>query len=367
MNPNQPYLNSPDAAEFVRYEVPDAQHQGMTAVSFEHPRGWEARGQVVWNMKFMSVPNSLYALAFNPQGAESVEFLPMEAFFWLKPDLGFYSPGQNNYGMTCMPPTDAADAMTRLVIPKYRGDRRNLRIDGVQPMPNLLRMINAEALAQLPTESVVARVEYEEEGVAFEELFFGVLNWNESPGGMGTQVNWGFARLLCFRAERGRLGGASPTLWRVARSFRYDPQWLQLCEQIRQQLNAQFQQMHAGFREQLKEQVRFSQQLSAYNQQLREQRSQSVADSVARQRQQNAERSQNNYTGSDAFGDALAGRTAYHDPNSATGNYYYDHGYYKYVYTDRQGNFHGTNDPSEDPNVNSDRNWYPATPVEPNS
>jgi hypothetical protein len=72
-----------------------------------------------------------------------------------------------------MPPMSAADAMTRYVVPKYRGNYQNLRIVGVQPMQNLPQILRDFALAQSPTESVGIQIEYEANGRMFEEEFYG--------------------------------------------------------------------------------------------------------------------------------------------------------------------------------------------------
>ncbi|HYY41460.1 MAG TPA: hypothetical protein VE775_01935, partial [Pyrinomonadaceae bacterium] len=129
---------------------------------------------------------------------------------------------------------------------------------------------------------------------------------------------------------------------------------------IKQQLNAQFQQHTQAVYDKLQREQQLSQQIIAYNDQLIEQRSQNVAWSIEQQQRQNAQSSQSNYTAQDAFDDALMGREAIEDPNSATGNYHYQYGYDKYVWTDNQGNFRSSNNPTFDPNINSDRNWVRA-------
>ncbi len=70
------------------------------------------------------------------------------------------------------------------------------------------------------------------------------------------------------------------------------------------------------------------------------------------------------YTAGDAAADAaLSNRTAYEDPNSQYGNYYYYSGQDRYVWTDGQGEFKSSNDPNYNPNIGSSRNWTEARKV----
>jgi hypothetical protein len=178
-----------------------------------------------------------------------------------------------------------------------------------------------------------------------------------------VQTNWGFGRLISFRAARGRLDPLRETFWRITGSLRVNPQWRQLREQIQQQLNQGFQDQVAAFYANLRAQQETSRQNMAYNDRLIEQRNAQVDAGIRHQQQLNQERSQSHYTANDAFGDTLMGRTAYPDPNSAEGNYHYEYGGNNTnVYTDGQGNWYSTPDPLDNPNDHSDRTW---TRVEP--
>ena len=101
----------------------------------------------------------------------------------------------------------------------------------------------------------------------------------------------------------------------------------------------------------------------AHNAQLNAQRTAQVNASIEQTRQQIHERSQSHYTPQDAFGDALMGRTAFHDPNSTEGNYHYEQGNPLYTYVNERGEFYSTNDAMDDPNIGSSWNWVPAQQV----
>ena len=354
-----------DGAQFAQHMIIDQQHQRIIVAAFEHPHDWQARSQVIWNFQHTSLPVAVYAATFNPNGTESLEFLPVEAYYWLEPNYGFDVVGQNKFGLTCMPPMPATDAMTRNVIPKYRGDRRNLRVVGVQQIPNLPQIINASDLQQAPTESVAVRIEYEENGRVFEEEFYGVKTLNQAPGAGSVQINWGFARVFCFRAEKGQLDRGRNLFLRIVRSARPNPQWRQLFDQIAQQLNGQFgQRIQDGYAK-LQAEAQFSQQLSAYYQEQRDRQQRDIAWKIDQQKRQQEQSPHGTYTPQDAWGDALMGRTAIHDPNNQYGNYHYETGHPEYVWTDNQGSFQSTDDPNYDPNINSDRNWVLAKKVKP--
>ncbi len=347
----------PDTEQFAVHKVIDEQHQGMVVATFEHPREWQALSEVFWNYDNVSMPmNSRYA-TFNPNGTETLEFLPVAAFFWLEPNY-MYAPGQESMGQICMPPMRAEDALLQQVIPKYRGNRQNLRIVQAQPVPNLAQVLNAVELNGVPNEGVMARLSYVENGQAFEEEFYACC-YRQPPN--GGQINWGLARLSCFRAARGQLDAARQTFWRILTSQRVNPQWQQLHAQISQQIFNGFKQMHAGFVAKIHSDSAWAAKMAEYRQGQRDQQQGRLNDMFAAdERKRQAEReAQAPYSRSDAVGDILRGQTAWDDPNSEYGNPHYAQGSPKKVWTDKNGNWieSETEDynPNLDPTVNG--NW----------
>ncbi len=356
MNRNSPYQNQPRPMQMVRYSVVDQQQQGLVVSTFAHPSEWRALSRVVWNTQHTEMPAQVSAVTFNPNGAEAFEFLPRQVFFWLENDYGTVPIGQNAHGLVRMPPRPAPDALANLVIPHFRGDRQNFRVTGVQPVPNLWQVFNDPPPQQ--GECLMARVEYEERGRAIEEEFYGIYSWNQS-----MQLNWGFGRLICFRAERGQLDRMRETFWQIARSLQPNPQWTQLYDQIVQQLLAGFHVYIKNIHRKLEMENEIGRQNIAYNDHLINQRNANINWSIEQQRQQNQERSQHQYTRQEAFGDALVHQTAFHDPNNAAGNYHYEQGNPAYTYYNDRGEWYSTDDPSDDPRGRLDGNWYPAEQV----
>lgn len=357
MNRHSLDRNQTRPARMTRHSIVDQQHQGLVVSTIAHPEGWQAHSQVVWNTQHTNLPALVYAAAFNPQGLERFEFLPTQAFYWLE-GYDTVPIGQNAHGLVRMPPRPAPDALAQLVIPHFRGDRQRLRVMFVQPVPNLWQVFNDPPPQQ--GESLMARVEYEEQGRAVEEEFYGVCEWVPATG---NALNWGFGRLISFRAERGQLDAMRETFWQIAGSLQPNPQWRQLYDQIVQQLMAGFNIHIENIHNKLRMENEIGRQNIAYNEQLRNQRNQQVAASVERQRELNQERSQYKYTTQEAFGDALRNQTAFHDPNSAEGNFHYEPGNPSYTYTDGQGGWYSTDDPFDDPNGRLNGHWVPAQQV----
>lgn len=339
-----------------RHQIIDPQHQGLWVASFEHPQSWQSNSQVIWNFQNTSAPVWIHAATFNPHGSEAFEFLSAEPFYWLEPNYGGAVMGQNQYGMTCMPPMPASDAMTRWVIPKYRSNCQNLRVTGVQPMPNLLQIIGDFALAQMPSESVGVRIQYEDRGHAFEEEFYGVKTQNQAGSGMSMQINWGFARLFCFRAARGHLEASRETFWRIAGSSQPNPQWQGLYQQIVQQLNSQHGAMIAGWQAKLQGEAQFQGQLTDYYQGQRDHQNADITGKIAAdQRHQQA--SPSHLTAQEEWRNELGAETAYIDPNSATGNVIYRSSSDQVAFMNEQGEVISSPDINFDPNIGSTQNW----------
>ena len=94
---------------------------GMPVSAVRHPAHWQARSQVIWDMQKHSMPVRVFATFFDPTTGDWVEFFPATAFYWLEPNWGFGRPGQEDGGITLMPPMSAADAICKCILPRYRG------------------------------------------------------------------------------------------------------------------------------------------------------------------------------------------------------------------------------------------------------
>jgi hypothetical protein len=346
----------------VEYKIIDGQHGGLVVSTFAHPSQWRADSRVIWNMEHTSVPVQVFAATFNPNGVERFESFPMQAFFWLEQDFGTVPIGQNQHGLVRMPPRPAPDALANLVIPSFRGNHQNLRVTGVHPVSNLWEIFNDPPPQQ--GESLMACVEYEENGRTIEEEFYGVYDWNQTPGASIMQTNWGFARLFSFRAERGQLDGLRETFWQIAVSLQPNPQWRQLYDRIVEQLNGKFMERIDHFHKNvLPAQRRAVEQNIANNAKFIAESNARVNNIIEQTRREIRERSQTQLTPQEQVGYLLRDQTAFHDPNSTAGNPHVMQGHAQYVWTDNRGNYFDTDNPMDDPNHKRPGHWVRATPV----
>jgi hypothetical protein len=337
-------------------------HNGITVSTFEIPAAWQAQSRVNWNYQNLSFPVTISAIAYNPNGLEAVEVFPVDSFYWLEPDYGFNQQGQNNLGQICLRPASAEQTMMNWVLPKYRGNRMNLRVIGAIPMPDLPQKINLP-LPNMQTESIAVKIEFTENNQIIEEILYGIKVQQQAPptygaGGMIVQTNWGFARLFSFRARQGQLEDNRDVFWHIVGSGKTNPQWEQMYQQILGQMQQQFNQyLQAGY-DQINAATQMSRQISAQNDAwLANQAHKREADHIAfeQKRQQDAD-AWGRYTNNDAFGDYMMGRETYQDPNAPLGEVQID-GYHDYVWTNQREEYIPTNDANFDPNVGSNENW----------
>ena len=351
MNLNQSNPGTPSREQFAVHRVIDELHQGMIVFTFEHPNDWLAHSQIVWNFEEAGYPLTAYASTFNPNGTEALEFLPVEACFWVQPNY-MYTPGQKHRGSTCLQPMGALEALTRFAIPKYRGNQQNLRLVYAQPVPNLAQMLGANDLRNVQHEGVMARIEYGENGRLLEEEFYACVMWHPPNG---QQTNWGLVRLFCFRAARGQLDAARQQFWRIATSVQNNPKWGQVFDQIVQELNAQLMAFLNGVKAKLAAEIDYGRKLSEYR----------AWQSDLSQQQFNF-RWASDQRRNERVGDDLLGRQRFDDPGSAVGNPHFDHGLHQYSWTNgRREWIHTDNagyNPNNDPDTLSTGPWWLVQP-----
>lgn len=208
---------------FVQHDIIDQQQQGIVAGHFEYPADWEAESNVFWNYQNTSLPVVSYVRIANPENSETFEFLPMEGFSWT----------------ANLPSMSGVNALVHLIIPKYRGNRQNLRIIKTGSKP-----ISAKDSSQ--THKVSVKIEYSEDERMMEEEFHALHSICGLPinNGWGTTylTGWNLTEVCCFRAECGQLENIRRTFLRIRSSLKSNPQWIKLSNQISQTLlqNSQY-------------------------------------------------------------------------------------------------------------------------------
>lgn len=359
--PTQTPTPPPRLPSVAVHQILDTQMgSGMPVAAVRHPAHWQARSQVVWDMQRHSLPLRVFANLFDPTTGDWVEFFPATAFYWLEPNWGFGRPGQEDGGITLMPPMSAADAIVKWILPHYRAQGvTGLKIVNIQAVdPQRLRTPGSSAMQGVTQEAVCVRFEYSANGRNLEEEIYGLKTTN--PGiptygaaGMIVQHNWGFDRLFSFGATKGRLEASRDTAWRIVSSVRMNPQWERLYSTILQQIVQQFNaNLQAGY-DQIAAAGALSRQISANNDALLHQMEQQrQAANLAEQQRRHS--NQQTYTTADAFSDMIMGRDTYDDPYYPNGS---QHGFHDEVWTDGQGNYEYRDNGDADPNVGSNRTW----------
>lgn len=324
----------------------DTQHQNMPILTFDYPKGWQAQSMALWNWRNTNNLMLVFWRVWYPEGSESVESFPREQYYW----LGHGSRVLDRPGSISLPPeAPAAGALLHYVIPRHRASRENLRVLRVVQIPDLAQRLNNREMMQLGAEGVSARVKYRDQGKEIEEDFFALKYVQPHAGG---QQNWGLSDIFSARAEPGQLATLGNLAFRIVQSARPNPQWQAMHWQIASQLNAgQLNALAMQQRAQQRSQAQERDAISNYLDWSRE-----TQNAVADARWASGERQ------TDQFGDLMMGRTPYADPLSKYGNPHYDYSHAQHVYTDRQGGWLYTDNPSIDPSISSDRTWTLAAP-----
>ncbi|MCC6148588.1 MAG: hypothetical protein IT308_13595 [Anaerolineaceae bacterium] len=211
----------------------DEQVTGLEILRILAPAGWELRGGDCWQV---SSPGRLAAVAFqivNPHGLEAFEALPEMSFAW-NGNLfsGLLEPaGRNCFGAQVQKPVDARTALEAFVLPAYRGDVEELDILGYEPLPDLPRLVRAEALLTPDgtAEGGKVRMRYARQGNLCEEELYGIVEVFRAlnPGMFRvTEADfWFINHLFSLRAEAGKLDAAGDLFATMFSSFWLNPNW----------------------------------------------------------------------------------------------------------------------------------------------
>jgi hypothetical protein len=348
-----------DGEQFTVRQIIDRQQGGLTECVFIAPAKWRDQSSVTWNYAHHSNPVTAAASAENPANEEAFFAHPHQLFFGLRPDAGYFRPGQNVGGMIYLRERlDPARAFLPF-IQQLRGRQPNFRVVGTKDLPEL-----AAALKATPSTNqrgVGIKVAYELNGKPVEEEFYALSDSvdipYDGPQGRTWQNNWGLTYIHSFRAPAGTLEKRREVFAAIAKSFRPNPAWMQRRDAVVQFLANQFnQQLQAGY-DQIAAAGRLSAQISANNdamiasidRQLAAARSPSAAASGSGGRSATAK-----------FDDYIRGVDTVDDPYYGTSQHASTE---RYHWTDGYGSYRHANDPGANPNQTESGNWQlmPAT------
>lgn len=346
-------LSSPPATaagmQFRVHPIVDEQLGGMVFATISVPVQWKVTGQVRWTWADASAPMRSWARVESPDGSAWIEFFPAEVFYWLQPVRSPVPIGRRSLGMIHAPGVGLQDAMNNFVIGPYRGRMQNLQRVDQQPV-DPARLASAFSQPPTPGEAMRVRLRYTLNGRPVDEDVYGMLGAGNRVPYTGPQGTWYEShRPLWFAhaygATDGQLSQVYPLLTYIVSTLRLDPMWQARREQVQQQINDEFNRNIARGYAQIQAAAQMSRTISANND--------AMLASMQAQRQIQAQRdaamrAASQTASGNGFSDYLRGTTRMRDPYWGESAQSSAHSYH---WTDGQGNYRASNDPTFNPNI----------------
>ena len=345
------------------YYVMDEQAQ-MPVYAIRGPVGWTLESEVRWNLDNNVVPVTLAAALTDPQETLSLHFFPDLTCYWLTGDAALNNPGQMNMGMLNVAPMEPKVALVEAVTQIFQPTVQGLRITGVREVPGL-----PAALGQAGPNvtGVGLRAVFSHEGKRMEEEIYALHMISSATmrgeAGVTTQTTWGLTGVHGLIALEGQLDAHRSMLTYMVRSGTPNPAWIELHLNIKQQLDAQFQQSLSDNRRAREAIMAQSRALAAENEAFRTdimRRHRAAMDTTAHESfldglRSGGSASSGGMSAHDKGIDAIHDRETFHDPSTVTGTS--QHGYADHHWSDGWGNTIHTDDPTFDPNIGSTVQW----------
>jgi hypothetical protein len=336
---------------FTIRTIIDRQQGGLAVGAFMAPAGWPDQSQVVWDYAHTSNPVTAAVKVENPADLEAFYLFPSLDLFWLQPDTGHFSNGQNVGGLLHLRPMQPAATLTAF-IQQVRQSFQNLRLIGSKDLPDLPAVLHLPASPN--QRGIGVKVTYDFNGRPAEEEFYAVYYSvdipYDGPQGRTWQRDWGLRFLHSFRAPRGDLEKRRLVFAAIAKSFRPNPAWTQRQAAINAYLTEQFnRQLQAGY-DQIAAAGRLSRQISANNDAM-------LASIDARLQASRTSSSGDGARGrsaSDKFDDYVRGVDTTDDPYYGTSQHSSDESYH---WTDGYGSYRNSNDASYNPGHSENGGW----------
>lgn len=350
---NSPGGDSRADINFVRYDIVDPRMNGMIAVSLAVPQGWKTQSSIEWDMNNGNNPTRGHSRFEAPNHSAWVENFPIEIFSWLSVNTR-QQPGTRSFGLIHYPNITIEEAMRRFVIGTYRGNKKNLQIVGAKAIPNLAQSM---AHQQVKGESLLVRIRYEENGEVVDEDFYGFLAAQEnipsdSPVGRMWEYHRGLFLVHSMGARRGTLENVYPLLNHIVTSAIPNPAWQDARKNVIVQIMQNFNRNMAGNYAQIAAAGRRSAAISAQSDAWLNNFDANRVASNARSAAASPSSSGDGFT----FNDYVRGTERMNDPSSSTGESVHSYND-SYHWSDGNGHYQNTSDPSFNPNVGSNQNW----------
>jgi hypothetical protein len=337
---------------FTVRRVIDHQQNDLVAEVFQAPQSWTDRSDVRWNPQFASSPVNVVVSVENPANQEGLFIYPAMDFIAIP---GVSRQGQARTGQTWASPMPPAQALS-VYVQQARGSLPQFHVVGSRDAPGLPELREMDA-SQHPY-GVTMRVAYELQGKPMEEDFYAAYHLanvcSNVPGsGRACETDWGLYAPHSFRAPAGTLDRRVAVFAAIQSSFRQNPAWAQRAGGVRAQLMAQVTHSIDARADQLREaKARTAQIVANSNASLAasDRRTMAIRSGGSGSEGGSAGRSS-----ADKADDNIRGVTTLDDPNGGTTQRSNSQ---QYHWTDGNGNYRDSNDPSYNPNNTENGSWH---------
>lgn len=350
--------------KFTPYEVTDPNFGNMRVATLAIPAGWRATSRVRWDFGSPLYTVYVHVRVVSPDGKMWIELLPNDTVYWLDRFSEGSRVGQRDYGAVYAPNARIDQAMEQLVVRPALGNRPGLQIVAKRTV-SAERMANAFKAPFLRGEAMAMRVRYTLNGAPVDEDFFTFYSATKTltaNGPQGTSHEYHRQLLLSHAvgATDGLLPTAYPLLGTVVTSIQRDENFQHHVEVVQRQIQAQIDaKLQRGY-ESIAAAGKRSMAISANNDALLA----SMQEHRAAQQRADAARhpaAGDSKSSSDAYSEYIRGTTPMSDPYWGTSE---QDSNQRYHWTDSQGNYRASNDPSFNPNIGGGgSNWQRLEPA----
>ena len=125
--------------KLTQIAIKDPSANGVTAITFLRPHGWQSEGQIAWLPEFSVLANLRLRLS-DPITATTIDWLPTQHFSFTDQLPGLMQPGANWMGaIFAAPVTDPAQFVEGFWTPQVLPQLRNLRPMAREDFPAIAR------------------------------------------------------------------------------------------------------------------------------------------------------------------------------------------------------------------------------------
>lgn len=241
VNGEEAQVKNLSGIRFKSFSYIDREGMGIEAFRMLIPVEWKFTGGINWMLDNPGMPATAHFRVSAPDGSGEFEVFPNQPFFWTNNQmlLTMFPIGARYFGNEVYPPVGPLQALEEIVIPRFRGNRQDLRIVSRENLPGLASDLGA-GVNQLGVESYAEggkiRVLYTERGVPIEEDIYAVVESISFPiqtiHGLAVNTNWYVDYIFSFKAPKGELDSQSKIFQTIARSFKLNPRWFSKYNQL---------------------------------------------------------------------------------------------------------------------------------------